>query len=123
MVPRRNGPRLRTTTPPASTISRGRSSPGIGVLGIGGSNAGPPVPFGGGPAHVPRVHERLAAIMRQAELAETRKPVHSFRHQLASELIVTGAPITAPRQLLGHANPAVLLGRYARASLAGLQGA
>jgi integrase len=69
-----------------------------------------------------RIHERLKRVMNQAGVFG-KKPVHSFRHQLASELIEAGAPITATQRLLGHSNPNVLLAHYARASRAGLQGA
>src|SRR5262245_4089985 len=62
-----------------------------------------------------RVHDRLQTVMRQAGLEGKRKPTHSFRHALASDLIEAGVPITSAQRMLGHANPTILLQHYARA--------
>jgi len=66
------------------------------------------------------IHYRLRQCFDRAGI-EGKKPSHSFRHTVASDLVESGAPISVTQRLLGHANPAITLGIYARASRDGLE--
>lgn len=67
-----------------------------------------------------RVHVRLRATYERAGI-EGKKPTHSLRHTLASELVQAGVPIHVAQKHLGHASASVTLGIYAHAQRSGLQ--
>ena len=67
-----------------------------------------------------RVHERLRAVYDRAGVSG-KKPTHSLRHTMASDLVQSGAPIHVAQKHLGHASASVTLGIYAHAHRAGLE--
>jgi len=67
-----------------------------------------------------RVHERLRRVYDRAGI-EGKKPTHSLRHTVASDLVQSGAPIHVAQKHLGHASASVTLGIYAHAQRAGLE--
>ncbi len=67
-----------------------------------------------------RIHERLRAVYDRAGVVG-KKPTHSLRHTLASDLVQSGVPIHVAQKHLGHASASVTLGIYAHAHRAGLE--
>ena len=67
-----------------------------------------------------RIHERLRAVYDRAGVVG-KKPTHSLRHTLASDLVQSGVPIHVAQKHLGHASASVTLGIYAHAQRAGLE--
>lgn len=67
-----------------------------------------------------RVHECLAWVYKRAGV-EGKRPTHSLRHTVATELVQAGVPIHVAQKHLGHSSPVVTLGIYAHAQREGLR--
>lgn len=67
-----------------------------------------------------RVSVRLRRVYENAGI-HGKKPTHSLRHTMASDLVQSGAPIHVAQKHLGHSSAAVTLGVYAHAQKRGLR--
>ena len=67
-----------------------------------------------------RIHERLRTVYERAGITG-KKPTHSLRHTMASDLVQSVAPIHVAQRHLGHASASVTLGIYAHAQKSGLK--
>ncbi len=67
-----------------------------------------------------RIHERLRRVYERAGISG-KKPTHSLRHTMASDLVQSGAPIHVAQRHLGHASASVTLAVYAHAKRDGLR--
>ncbi len=73
-----------------------------------------------GTAWTGRIHERLRAVYDRVGVID-KKPTHALRRTLASDLVLSGAPIYVAQKHLGHASASVTLGIYAHAHRAELE--
>ncbi len=67
-----------------------------------------------------RIHERLRRVYERAGISG-KKPTHSLRHTMASDLVQSGAPIHVAQRHLGHASASVTLAVYSHAKRDGLR--
>ncbi len=67
-----------------------------------------------------RVRERLRRVYERAGISG-KKPTHSLRHTMASDLVQSGAPIHVAQRHLGHASASVTLAIYSHAKREGLR--
>ncbi|MEE9279720.1 MAG: tyrosine-type recombinase/integrase [Myxococcota bacterium] len=66
------------------------------------------------------MHERLRAVYERARIS-AKKPTHSLRHMMASDLVQSGAPIHVAQRPLRHASASVTLAVYSHAKRDGLR--